>query len=261
MFLVKAPLINACGRTKGCEKAPDKIIKELEEIFSNEKEIKPEFLINEIKINNSNLEESYSKIQKESENLFKKQKERIVFIGGDHSLSYSIVKSFMKTNKVCGLIIFDAHADCMEPMQEPTHEEWLRAIIEEGFDSKNISLIALRNIEPEEKAFLEKTKVNIFSMKELQKDFENSCNKIVEIARKCKKNYVSIDIDSIDPAFAPATSYIEPGGLTSRQFLYILQKLMLLDNIKAADLVEINPEKDLNGLTLKLAAKIIGELN
>lgn len=264
MLLVKVPVINALGRTKGCEKAPNKIIEELKEIFSNEKGIKPEFLIQEIKVNNSNLEESYTKIQKESEKLFKnqeKQKEKIVFIGGDHSLSYSLVKSFMKTSKSCGLIVFDAHTDCMKPMQEPTHEEWLRAIIEKGFDSRNISLIALRNIEPEEKAFLDKTKANIFSMKELQEDLEDSCDRIMEIVRKCDKVYVSIDIDAIDPAFAPGTGYIEPGGLTSRQFLYILQRLMLLDNIKVIDLVEVNPEKDLNGLTLKLAAKIIGELN
>lgn len=97
-------------------------------------------------------------------------------------------------------------------------------------------------------------------MKELAENIESSCDKIMEEIRKFDSVYVSIDIDAIDPAFAPGTGYIEPGGFTSRQFLYFIQRLKLLNNIKAFDLVEINPEKDLKGITVKLSAKIIGEL-
>jgi agmatinase len=69
-----------------------------------------------------------------------------------------------------------------------------------------------------------------------------------------------LDIDVVDPAFAIATGYKEPGGLTSREFIYIIQRLNKIKNLKAIDLVEINPEKDVNGLTVKLGAKILSEL-
>ena len=73
--------------------------------------------------------------------------------------------------------------------------------------------------------------------------------------------YISIDIDVIDPAFAPGTGYIEPAGLTSREFLYFLHRLKNLKNIRGYDIVEINPKKDINNLTTKLGAKILVELN
>jgi len=77
---------------------------------------------------------------------------------------------------------------------------------------------------------------------------------------KGKESYVSIDIDVIDPAFAPATGYCEPGGLTSRQFLYIIQRINKIKNLKAVDIVEINPDKDGGEKTVKLGAKILSEL-
>ena len=68
--------------------------------------------------------------------------QKIIFLGGDHSISYSLGKAFFehceKENKEPCLIIFDAHADCIKPMKEPTHEEWLRALIDEGFPKENI---------------------------------------------------------------------------------------------------------------------------
>ena len=72
--------------------------------------------------------------------------------------------------------------------------------------------------------------------------------------------YLSIDIDAVDPAFAPGTGFIEPGGFTSREVLYIVQRLKRLRNLKMIDLVEVNPKKDLNKMTIKLSAKIVKEL-
>ena len=74
--------------------------------------------------------------------------------------------------------------------------------------------------------------------------------------------YVSIDIDVIDPSFAPATGYREPGGLTSRELLYLIQRINKVKSLRAVDIVEINPEKDkeYGMITTKLGAKILGEL-
>ena len=159
------------------------------------------------------------------------------------------------------LIIFDAHPDCMEPAHKdsPTHEDWLRSLIEQGFPEENILLIGVRNSDQNEILFLKNKKIKIISMNQLLEDLEGTCDSITEFSNG-NNLYVSIDIDIIDPAFAPGTGYIEPGGLTSRQFIYLIQRVNLIKNLKAIDLVEINPEKDRGDLTVKLGAKILSEL-
>ena len=59
--------------------------------------------------------------------------------------------------------------------------------------------------------------------------------------------YISIDIDALDPCFAPGVGYIAPGGITSREMIYLIQRLSLLNPV-AIDIVEVNPKKDINNL-------------
>jgi len=159
------------------------------------------------------------------------------------------------------LIVFDAHPDCMQPVDQklPTHEEWLRALVETGFPAENILLVGVRNSDPGEITFLSKNNVKSISMNKLLENLEDTCDTIMEFSNG-KELYVSVDIDVIDPAFAPATGYPEPGGLTTRQFIYLIQRINKINNLRALDLVEINPDKDKTGLTVKLGAKILGEL-
>jgi len=74
-----------------------------------------------------------------------------------------------------------------------------------------------------------------------------------------KKVYISIDVDVLDPAFAPAVNYPEQDGLSSKDFFYLLEKIFSLSKLKALDIVEIVPEKDkLSDLkTIKLGAEIL----
>ena len=144
----------------------------------------------------------------------------------------------------------------------PTHEEWLRELIEAGFPSNSILLVGVRNSDPKEIEFLKKNNIKIITMNQLLTNLHDTCDIIMEFSNN-KDLYVSIDIDVIDPAFAPATGYLEPGGLTSRQFLYIIQRINKIKNLKVVDIVEINSEKDkknFNGQTTKLGAKILSEL-
>lgn len=70
--------------------------------------------------------------------------------------------------------------------------------------------------------------------------------------------YISVDLDGIDPAFAPGVSHPEPGGLTVRQVLDVLDRI---DGwIVGADIVELNPRFDVNGITAILAAKLVREI-
>jgi agmatinase len=192
-------------------------------------------------------------------------KSRTAFLGGDHSISFSLTKSFLdyckKEKKKPYLIIFDAHPDCMEPAHKdyPSHEDWLRSLIESGFPIQNILLIGVRNSDQNEITFLKENKIKMVSMNQLLEDLPGIGDSITEFSNG-NELYVSIDIDIVDPAFAPGTGYIEPGGLTSREFIYLIQRINRIKNLRAIDLVEINPERDKENLTVKLGAKILSEL-
>ena len=242
-------------------------MKTLEEIHSSEHLILFDLRLlelDEVHLDNGNIEYSNKLIYKNALEFFG-TKLKTVFLGGDHSISYSIVRAFLdycrQNEKEPCLIVFDAHADCMTPMQEPTHEEWLRGIIEAGFPAENILLVGARNMWKDEIEFLKKNKIKMVGMDSLLNDLHETCDTIMEFASN-KELYISIDIDIIDPAFAPATGYCEPGGLTSRQFIYLIQRMNKIKNLKAVDLVEVNPEKDekFSGMTIKLGARILGEL-
>ena len=90
-------------------------------------------------------------------------------------------------------------------------------------------------------------------------NIEDVCDTIMENVRNCDGLYISIDIDVIDPAFAPGTGYPEPGGLSSQEILYFIRRLKLLKNFRRIDLVEICPQKDVNEMTVRLGARIICE--
>ncbi len=70
--------------------------------------------------------------------------------------------------------------------------------------------------------------------------------------------YVSVDIDGLDPSFAPGVSHPEPGGLSTRQVLDTIQTFQ--GNLVGADIVEVNPRKDVNNITSIVAAKILKEI-
>ena len=267
MFIVKVPGINGLGKTKGCEQSGNAILKALYDIHSNEqgKAIDVKSLdLEEIHLDNSNLELTNKLIYKNSFESFEEHS-KIVFLGGDHSVSYSLTRAFFdycenKGREPC-LIVLDAHPDVMQPVDRnfPTHEEWLRGLIEDGFPIKNILLIGVRNPDPKETEFLREKGIRQISVNQLNENIEEITDIITEFASE-KELYVSVDIDVIDPAFAPSTGYQEPGGLTSRQFLYIIQRINKIKNLRGVDIVEINAEKDKEGLTVKLGAKILSEL-
>lgn len=269
MFIVKVPGISGLGKTKGCENSGNEILRILkEEIYSNEQGKAVEFDkldLEEIHLNNSNIEETNKLIYRNSFESFS-EKPRVVFLGGDHSISYSTTRAFLdycqNSGKKPCLIVFDAHPDLMKPMKEPTHEEWLRALIEDGFPAENILLVGIRNSWKDELDFIKEKGIKVITMNQILLDIENICDSIMEFSNG-RELYVSIDIDVIDPAFAPATGYRnEVGGLTSRQFLYLISRINKIKNLKAVDIVEINCEEDkkFNAITTKLGAKILGEL-
>ena len=262
MQIIRVRLINGLGKTNGCEKAPVRILEALKDIGSKENGEIIDFdrlNLEEIHVDLKNLEEANYLIFENAKEIFEKNA-KAFFIGGDHCISYSIGRAFNKIEKNPLLIVFDAHADCLESMKEPTHEEWLRKLVEEGFSEKNIILISARNLWEQEINFLKEKGILVIKMDVLRESLEEVCDLVMERARQSSGFYVSIDIDCLDPAYAPATGYLEPGGMSSQDLIYFLKRLSLLENFRGADIVEINPDKDVNDMTVKLGARLLAEM-
>ncbi len=266
MRIINIPQVNGLGKTKGVELAGDEIKKELKEIYSNSS-LKP---INYKKIKIDKLGLSNDDLIEDNKNIYDlafesfNEKEKIFFIGGDHSMSYSTTRAFFDWVENKGrepvLIVFDAHPDLMEPVDGkiPTHEEWLKGLVNDGFKPQNILLVGLRNMSIEEKKFLEKNNMVYFTAQDLMFDFHDKLDSIVEFSEG-RDLYLSIDIDCVDPAFAPGVGYREVGGMSSRELLYFLKRASKVKNLRAVDLVEVNPRLDRDWLTAKLGAKILSE--
>lgn len=267
MIIIKTPGINGLGKTKGCRNAGIAILDYLKKNYTKESGQRIEYgglNLEEIHVNNDDLEEQDKLIYENSLKSFENQN-KAIFLGGDHSISFPICRAFLdyskKNKKEPCLIVFDSHPDCMEPQKEATHEEWLRALIEKGFPVENILLIGVRNAYEDEIKFLEKNKIKRISINDLNENIHEYTDSITEFAYgKDKILYVSIDIDVVDPAFAPSTGYPEAGGLSSRQIIYIIQRLAKLKNLKGVDIVEVNSENDKTKLTTMLAAKLLAEV-
>jgi arginase family enzyme len=259
MKVIKIPL-NAGGLSKkdGMELGPDKICEFVPNYYLKESGLLPFITTEELKVNNSNIEES-SKIITE---FTSKLDVPAIFLGGDHSLTYSTFKAFSKNHKNPGLLVFDAHLDCENNFSPPSHEDYLRVLIEEGhLDKNNVVLVGIRNMHTNELEYLKKKKLKVFDACEIIREgIHDTTDAVMAAVRPFDALYVSIDIDVLDPVFAPGTGYIEPGGLSSRELIYFIQRLKNLKNIRMWDLVEVNPKKDVNNLTVSVAAKLVVEM-
>lgn len=179
------------------------------------------------------------------------EKAKIISIGGDHSITFPIVKAFSKFFRNLEILHFDAHPDLYEEYEynRYSHACTFARIMEEELVRKVIS-IGVRASTPHQLAQSKKFRVEIIPMENL------------ELAFKLKFQnplYISIDMDCLDPAFAPGVSHIEPGGLSTRELLNIIKKIKA-PFLVGADIVEFNPVKDTNEITSSVVFKILKEL-
>ena len=263
MKVIKIPSSQGgLGKATGAELAPDIILKQTNELFFSEDGCLPIFDEDKAEIVQGNIEETNKNIYCKAKEILK-ESSKPLFLGGDHSITYPLVKAFAEVfPENPGIIIFDAHPDAENDFMPPSQEDLLCALINQNIIKKeNIILVGTRNWDKNEIEFIKKNKIRFFPMKEIAAEGINETSEsMMSIAKNFDSLYISIDIDVLDPAFAPGTGYIEPGGLTTRELLFFLHRLKKLKNLKAYDLVEINPKKDINDMTSKVGAKLLVEL-
>lgn len=253
MKIIKIPFEEgALGKNKGCAQSPGKILEALNADALSEENNAVKKEISEVRIEKNDF-------KKTNESIFNEIKKinSGIILGGDHSITYS---SF-RASGCDGLVIFDAHPDLMSGTDMPSHEDFLRKLIEEkSVLPENVILFGIRSWHSSEMDFIKKNDIKFFTMKYIfEFGIKEITDTLMELARKFSRLYVSVDIDVADPAFAPGTGYAEPGGLTSRELIYAIQRVKHLKNLKFLDIVEVNSLKDSQNMTVNLAAKIVKE--
>lgn len=171
-------------------------------------------------------------------------------LGGDHSITYPILKAIHKYHGQVNILHFDAHTDLYDDLDNNkySHACPFARIMEEGL-AENLTQVGIRTLTQHTKEQAERFGVKIIQMKDWTPETKFEVNGPV---------YLSFDIDVLDPAFAPGISHHEPGGFSTREVLGIIQQLNL--DIVGLDVVEYNPDRDVNGMTAMVAAKIVKEL-
>jgi agmatinase len=188
-----------------------------------------------------------------------------IFIGGDHSVSYPIVKDLFEHGEVAKVIAIDAHADFRDSYKH-THfsNACVMRRIAELVGFKNMIEIGVRSASAEEYAVI-KDKIRIYDAEMLRvKGVEGVVEEIGEGEGEREgeeKTYLSIDIDVLDPSIAPGVENPEPCGMSLGSLISLIRGIIARKNVVASDVVEVNPKLDtFNGITSINAARIIFEL-
>ncbi|GBG90544.1 hypothetical protein CBR_g50887 [Chara braunii] len=184
---------------------------------------------------------------------------RPLVLGGDHSISYPSIRA---VTEVLGgpvdILHFDAHPDLYDAFEgnKYSHASSFARIMEEK-RAHRLLQVGIRSINKEGRDQAARFNVELFEMRhytEHRAYLEN-----LELGKDCKGVYVSIDVDVLDPSYAPGVSHLEPGGLSFRDVMNVLQSLK--GEIVGGDVVEFNPQRDtVDGMTAMVAAKLVREL-
>lgn len=172
-------------------------------------------------------------------------------LGGDHAISYPVMRAIHCANGPVNILHFDAHPDLYDNFEDNpwSHASPFARIMEDGLASRLVQ-VGIRTLSPHLRKQAHRFGVEIHEMKDL--DIKSVGQDFVGPV------YISCDLDALDPAFAPGVSHHEPGGLSVRDILGIVQRLP--NRIVGADIVEYNPDRDINDMTAMVAAKLLKEI-
>lgn len=179
---------------------------------------------------------------------------RPLVLGGDHAVTFPVMQGLADVDGSRPTILHvDAHADLYDDFEgNPlSHASPFARIMERGL-ATHLVQVGIRTMTPHLLSQAERFGVEVVPMDGFAADAVPSLEGPV---------YVSIDLDGLDPAYAPGVSHHEPGGLSTRQLLEVIHRLREQPcDIVGADVVELNPRRDPLGITSAVAAKLVKEL-
>ncbi|MHA1982711.1 MAG: agmatinase [Candidatus Hodarchaeales archaeon] len=197
--------------------------------------------------------------------LLQNKKCSIITIGGDHSVTFPLIKALSQKGKI-GIIWFDAHRDLLNEFlnSKYSHGSPLRRSIELGSVSKsNVLLVGTRYMTTEEENFTKANNIKEIKMVDIERTsnvielFTTAVNDVMEGVDYI---HVSIDMDILDPAFAPGTGTPVGGGMATSMLMNLVGALPMIEKIRTFDLVEISPPLDPSGITIKVAMGLLTEI-
>jgi arginase len=173
----------------------------------------------------------------------------LLILGGDHSISFPVVRAVAKKCGRLNIIHFDAHPDLYEEFEGDrfSHACPFARIMEAGL-AERLLQVGIRTANAHQRAQAIRYAVEIIEARDWTGRLPQLNGPI----------YVSVDIDVLDPAFAAGVSHHEPGGLSMRELVNAIQSITA--PIVAADVVELNPRRDRDDVTAVGAAKVMREL-
>jgi agmatinase len=174
----------------------------------------------------------------------------LLCLGGDHAITHPILRAMHRLYSQLTIVHVDAHPDIYDVYQgnRRSHTSPFARIMEEKL-AKRLIQIGPRTINNHHREQFERFGVEVIEARHWRDGFP------LEISGPV---YVSLDIDGLDPAFAPGVGHREPGGLSPRQVINLIQSID--EPIVGADIVEYNPRCDIDNMTAGVAAKLAKEL-
>lgn len=192
---------------------------------------------------------AFDEIEKTVETLLERNA-NLIALGGDHSITHPIVRAYARSYPRLNILHLDAHPDLYDELDgnRNSHACPFARIMEESLAARLVQA-GIRTMTPHQREQAKRFEVEVIEMRKLDvtKPFEFE-----------GPVYLSLDLDCLDPAFAPGVSHHEPGGLSTRALLTIIQNLK--GPLVGADIVEYNPTRDLNQVTAMTAAKLPKEI-
>lgn len=173
-----------------------------------------------------------------------------ISLGGDHSITHPIVRAFARKYKDLSVLHFDAHPDIYDSYQgnRNSHASPFARIMEQKL-VKRLVQVGIRTFTADQREQVKKFGVESIEMRNVTSNLQLEFDSPV---------YISFDVDALDPAFAPGVSHREPGGLSTRQAIDLIQRLK--GKVVGADIVEFNPRMDPLHITGTVCAKLFKEI-
>jgi len=175
---------------------------------------------------------------------------RPILLGGDHAITHPVLRAFMRHYPRLAILHVDAHPDLYDEFEgsRSSHACPFARIMEEGLVQRLVQ-VGVRAISAHLRDQVRRFQVEMIEMKDWR---DSRCFTFEEPV------YLSFDLDGLDPSCAPGVSHPEPGGLTTRQALQVIQNLS--GCVVGADIVEFNPRRDIHEMSAGVCAKLLKEI-